>query len=64
MIDNLWLSAGCIAGRYADAELFSANSSWTGVYMRVRFKFDETTFERGDPAVDRSLAGAATVPRP
>ena len=64
MIDNLWLSAGCIAGRYADAELFSANSSWTGVYMRVRFKFDETTFQRGDPAVDRSLAGAATVPRP
>jgi hypothetical protein len=64
MIDNLWLSAGCIAGRYADAELFSANSSWTGVYMRVRFKFDETTLQRGDPAVDRSLAGAATVPRP
>jgi hypothetical protein len=64
MIDNLWLSAGCIAGRYADAELFSANSSWTGVYMRVRFKFDETTFQRGDPQVDRSLTDAATVPRP
>ena len=64
MIDNLWLSAGCIAGRYADAELFSANSSWTGVYMRVRFKFDETTFQRGDPQADRSLASAATAPRP
>jgi hypothetical protein len=63
VIDNLWLSGGCIAGRYADSELFSANSSWTGVYLRVRFKFDETTFQRADPQVNRTLDSAATVPR-
>ncbi len=63
VIDNLWLSGGCVAGRYADTELFSADSSWTGVYVRVRFKFDETSFQRGDPQANRSLAGAATSPR-
>ena len=64
VIDNLWLSGGAIAGRYADAELFSADASWTGVYLRIRFKFDETTFQRGNPQVNRSLAGAATSARP
>jgi hypothetical protein len=59
VIDNLWLSGGCIAGRYADTELFSADSSWTGVYVRVRFKFDETTFQRSNPQVNRTLDGAA-----
>ncbi len=63
VIDNLWLSGGCIAGRYADAELFSANSSWTGVYMRVRFKFDETLFAGGDPQANRSLDTAAGTAR-
>ena len=63
VIDNLWLSGGCIAGRYADAELFSANSSWTGVYLRIRFKFDETTFQRGNPQANRSLDAAATSTR-
>jgi hypothetical protein len=63
VIDNLWLSAGAIAGRYADAELFSSNSSWRGVYLRVRFKFDENTFQMGDPQTNRSLDSAATSPR-
>ncbi len=63
VIDNLWLSGGCIAGRYADAELFSANSSWTGVYLRMRFKFDETLFSGGDPQANRSLDTAAGAAR-
>jgi hypothetical protein len=63
VIDNLWLSGGAIAGRYADAELFSSNSSWRGVYLRVRFKFDEATFQVGDPQTNRSLDSAATSPR-
>jgi hypothetical protein len=63
VIDNLWVSAGAIAGRYADAELFSTNSSWRGVYVRVRFKFDESTFRMADPEANRSLDSAATSPR-
>jgi hypothetical protein len=63
VIDDLWLSAGCIAGRYADSELFSANSSWTGVYVRVRFKFDENTFQAANPQLNRSLPSAAASPR-
>jgi hypothetical protein len=63
VIDNLWLSAGGIAGRYADTELFSANSSWHGVYVRVRFKFDETLLLGSNPGTNRSLDGAATTPR-
>jgi len=63
VIDNLWLSAGAIAGRYADAELFSTNSSWRGVYLRIRFKFDESTFRMADPQANRALDSAATSPR-
>ena len=50
-----------IAGRYADTELFSSNSSWRGVYVRMRFKFDEKSFRLADPATNRSLDSAAGV---
>jgi hypothetical protein len=63
VMDDLWLSAGVIAGRYADTELFSANSSWRGVYVRLRFKFDERTFKMAQPASNRSLDAAATAER-
>ena len=63
VIDNLWLSVGGVAGRYADTELFSANSSWRGLYVRMRFKFDETTFRLRDPQTNRALESAATVVR-
>jgi hypothetical protein len=63
VIDNLWLSGGGIAGRYADAELFSTNSSWRGIYVRARFKFDENTFHMGDPQTNRVLDSAATSER-
>jgi len=63
VFDNLWVSVGGIAGRYADTELFSANSSWRGVYVRVRFKFDEKSFRLADPATNRSLDAAASTDR-
>jgi hypothetical protein len=46
VFQDFWVSVGTIAGRYADTELFSANSSWRGVYVHLRFKFDETSFRR------------------
>jgi hypothetical protein len=63
VLDNLWVSVGGIAGRYADTELFSANSSWRGVYVRMRFKFDEKSFRLGDPATNRTLDLAPAVER-
>jgi len=63
VLDNLWVSVGGIAGRYADTELFSSNSSWRGVYVRMRFKFDEKSFRLADPATNRSLDSAAGVQR-
>jgi hypothetical protein len=63
VFDNLWVSVGAIAGRYADTELFSANSSWRGVYLRMRFKFDEKTFRIADPSANRSLDAAPSTDR-
>src|ERR1019366_237077 len=63
VFDNLWVSVGGIAGRYADTELFSANSSWRGVYARLRFKFDEKSFRLADPATNRALDAAASTER-
>jgi hypothetical protein len=63
VFDNLWVSVGAIAGRYADTELFSANSSWRGVYLRMRFKFDEKTFRIADPSANRTLDAAPSTDR-
>jgi hypothetical protein len=63
VFDNLWVSVGGIAGRYADTELFSANSSWRGVYLRMRFKFDEKSFRLADPATNRTIDAAASTER-
>jgi len=63
VFDNLWVSVGGIAGRYADTELFSANSSWRGVYVRMRFKFDEKSFRLADPTTNRTLDAAASAER-
>jgi uncharacterized repeat protein (TIGR01451 family) len=63
VFDNLWVSVGAIAGRYADVELFSANSSWRGIYIRLRFKFDEKSFRLDNPAANRSLDDAASTER-
>lgn len=48
LMDNLWLSAGYTGGRHSDVDLFSANQSWNGAHIRLRFKFDEALL-RGKP---------------
>ena len=40
IIDNLWIGASYNKGKFVDTELFSSNASWTGWYMRARYKID------------------------
>lgn len=49
VLTNLWLSAGYTKGRFADVDTFSANTSWSGWHVRLRYKFDETSFKRSEP---------------
>ena len=53
---NLWLSAGVNASGFAgDADLTGYEYTRRGVYLRLRFKFDENLFKGRDPQVNRSL---------
>ena len=53
---NLWLSAGFNAAGFAgDADLVGYEYTRAGVYVRLRFKFDENLFKGRDPQVNRSL---------
>lgn len=53
---NLWLSAGFNAAGFAgDADLTGYEYTRSGVYLRLRFKFDEDLFKGRDPLVNRSL---------
>ena len=53
---NLWLSAGVNAAGFAgDADLVGYEYTRAGVYVRLRFKFDENLFKGRDPQVNRSL---------
>jgi hypothetical protein len=53
---NLWLSAGVNATGFAgDADLAGYEYTRQGVYIRLRFKFDENLFKGGDREVNRSL---------
>lgn len=53
---NLWLSAGFNAtGFDGDADLAGYEYTRRGVYLRLRFKFDEDLFRGKDPQVNRSL---------
>lgn len=60
VMDNLWLSLGYTGGKYSDVDAFSSNQSWNGWHLRLRFKFDEKTFARDDPRVNRTLDGAGS----
>ena len=54
--ESLWLSAGYNrVGFSADRDLAGYEYTQRGAYVRLRFKFDETLFDGGDPAVNRSL---------
>jgi hypothetical protein len=53
---NLWLSAGVNAtGFDGDADLAGYEYTQRGVYLRLRFKFDEDLFRGQNPEVNRSL---------
>ena len=53
---NLWLSAGVnLTGFSGDPDLAGYEYTRSGVYLRLRFKFDENLFKGGDREVNRSL---------
>jgi hypothetical protein len=53
---NLWLSAGVnFTGFAGDADLAGYEYTRSGVYVRLRFKFDENLFKGRDQQVNRSL---------
>ncbi len=61
---NLWLSFGVNARGFSDDELQGAAYTRKGVYLRLRFKFDETLFRGSDPDTNRALDPVASVNRP
>lgn len=52
---NLWLSVGYNLFGYRDDELTDMDYTEPGVYVRLRFKFDENLFRGSDPQVNNSL---------
>jgi hypothetical protein len=53
---NLWLSAGYnFSGFTADRQLQGYEYTRPGVYLRLRFKFDEDLFKSQSPSVNRTL---------
>jgi len=61
---NLWLSFGVNARGFSDDELQGAAYTRKGVYLRLRFKFDETLFRGADPGTNRALSPVASATRP
>ncbi|WP_422945688.1 hypothetical protein [Undibacterium sp. Ren11W] len=54
--DNLWLSAGYNWRGYSDRDLIGNDYTNRGVFLRIRFKFDEDLFAARNPASNPSLA--------
>jgi hypothetical protein len=46
---NLWVSAGYNFTGYKDADLAGADYTAKGAYVRVRYKFDESLFDKAGP---------------
>jgi hypothetical protein len=55
---NLWVSAGYNFFGYRDADLAGADYTAKGPYVRVRYKFDETTLEAAGEGAKRLAGGA------
>ncbi|PLX94414.1 MAG: hypothetical protein C0621_05480, partial [Desulfuromonas sp.] len=53
---NLWLAGGYNIFGYHDRDLSGADFTNPGVYVRLRFKFDETLFAASDPRQNKTLA--------
>ena len=52
---NLWVSVGYNVRGFSDDELQGSSYTRKGVYIRLRFKFDETLFRGDDAATNRAL---------
>jgi hypothetical protein len=52
---NLWLSAGYNFAGFKDRDLVGSDYTNKGFYIRLRFKFDENLFKRGDKDINRTL---------
>ena len=52
---NLWLSGGYNVRGFRDDDLTQGEYTNKGVFLRLRFKFDENLFRGGDPEVNRAL---------
>jgi hypothetical protein len=52
---NLWLSAGFNFAGFKDRDLVGSDYTNKGFYIRLRFKFDENLFKRGDKDINRTL---------
>lgn len=54
LMDNLWVSVGYNFKELKDQDLLTDYSS-KGAFIRLRYKFDENVFKRGDAAANRTL---------
>ena len=63
---NLWLSAGVNFSGFADRDLTGSDYTNRGVYLRLRFKFDEALFAGNNRDVNRALdrSGSASAGAP
>lgn len=52
---NLWLSVGANWAGFSDRELAGSDYTNRGVFIRLRFKFDEDLFRRGEPRTNKAL---------
>jgi hypothetical protein len=52
---NLWLSVGYNFMSYNDDDVVGSDFTVDGVYLRLRFKFDEDLFKTDRPAVNKTL---------
>ncbi len=55
VMDNLWVSLGYNFTGFRDDDLVDSNYSQRGVYLRMRFKFDEDLFKSKDPNINKAL---------
>ena len=55
VMDNLWVSLGYNFTGFRDDDLVDSNYSQRGVYLRMRFKFDEDLFKSKDTRINKAL---------
>ncbi len=52
---NCWLSLGYNVMGFHDDDLAENNYTDQGIYLRLRYKFDEDIFSHNDPGINRSI---------